>query len=63
MNPAIQYERARERQTMSLRDPRSERLSRRIGDPRLPSLAAELRDALLLREVSAPALRVAPEPG
>jgi hypothetical protein len=63
MNPAIQYERARERQAMSLRDPRSERLARRIGDPRLPALASELRDALLPREPRPRVPRLATESG
>jgi hypothetical protein len=59
MNPAIQYERARQRQAMLHRDGRSEHLARRVSDPRLPALAAELRDALRPREVSAPVARVA----
>jgi hypothetical protein len=60
MNPAIQYERARERQAMSLKDLRSERLARRLRDPRLPALDGQVRDALLPR---APGLRVAAQAG
>jgi hypothetical protein len=60
MNPTIQYERARERQAMLRRDPRSDRLARRLNDPRVPALAAQLRDALLSRD---PVPRAAAEPG
>jgi hypothetical protein len=63
MNPAIEYERARERQAMLLKDPRGERLARRVHDPRRPALAAQLRDALLNREPGPSVPRAAAEPG